>query len=388
MGHHYIVLGAGRQGAAIAYDFVRHGEAESVVLADQDEARARKVAAQIERLTGKNLISVRSGDASGLETIRSLLKGGEVVVSALPYFLNEAAAEAAVAEGLHFTDLGGNTDVVRKELELDAEARHAGISLLPDCGLAPGFSNLLAAWAIQQFDRTETIRARCGGLPQNPRPPFGYKMTFSPHGLINEYSGEAVCLREGEIARVPTLTEREEIEVPGLGTLEAAVTSGGTSTAPESFSGRVRDFDYKTLRYPGHFAAMKGFSDLGLFSLDPIEVEGARIVPRKLFIELLTPLIDFPQDRDLVVLWVEATGTQQGRRRTLRMLMIDRGDPDGHFTAMERTTGFPTSTIAYLQACGKIPPGASPIEKAVPLPELLAGIRRRGLVLEETWHDS
>lgn len=387
MGHPYTVLGSGRQGAAIAYDLVLNGEASSVTIADSDLPLAKTTAQRINMLTNKACLKAVACDGASVESLREVIKGSQVVVSALPYFLNLNAVRAAVHEKAHFSDLGGNTEIVLQELEFDRQAQEAGISVLPDCGLAPGLSNLLAAHSIQSIPNVHTVRVRCGGLPQIPRPPLHYKMVFSLDGLINEYSGFATALRDGALVKIQALTEPETLEIPGQGTFEAYVTTGGTSTAPFTFQGRLKNFDYKTLRYPGHFEQFRAFEALGLFSEKPIYFGNEKIIPRKLLFSLLKPLIDFPLDRDRVILVVDAEGEKNGRTPTYRALVVDEGDSEGRFTAMERTTGFPTAVIAHLQARGAIAPGATPIEKAVPLDPFLEGLKKRGLSLEITTHD-
>ncbi|MFH1017972.1 MAG: saccharopine dehydrogenase C-terminal domain-containing protein, partial [Pseudomonadota bacterium] len=329
----YTVLGAGFQGTAIGYDLAVHGEADQIRMADQDLSRARDAAGRINRLVGRRIAFPFQVDCRNAARIRRVIRGSHAVVSALPYFLNLGAAKAALEEKAHFSDLGGNTDVVRKELGLHRRAVRSGVSLLPDCGLAPGLSNLLAARAIEKLVKPAWIHARCGGLPQTPHPPFNYKFVFSLNGLINEYSGDAIVLRDGRIRRIPALAELESVRIPGMGMFEAAVTTGGTSTAPYSFRGKVKDFDYKTLRYPGHFEAFKGFSDLGLFSTAPVRVGNQRIIPREFLIAFLAPLIDFPKDRDLAILLVEAAAKVKGETRRYRALMIDRGDTRTSFSA-------------------------------------------------------
>ncbi len=384
MSYFYVVLGAGRQGAAIAFDLVKHGQAKEVTLVDREEPRVQACAKNLNRLLHSEKIKPVQGDVRSVKHIQPHLKGKDAVVSALPYFLNPLAAQAAVLEKVHFTDLGGNTDVVKQELALNDQARSAKISLLPDCGLAPGLSNLLAAKALNHFDETETIRVRCGGIPAHPKPPFFYKMVFSIEGLLNEYSGMASIIRDGKLHEVPALSELEEIDFKPLGKLEAVVTSGGTSTAPESFLGKVQNFDYKTLRHPGHWSALRAFDALGLLSQEPLPFEKAHIAPREVLKVLLEKSTTFPDDKDLVVLWMEAVGLKKGKKETYRISMLDRGDEN--FSAMERTTGFPTSTTAFLQVQGKTPLGATPIEQTVPVDDLLQGLKERGLVLEEESH--
>jgi len=375
MKYHYVVLGAGRQGLAIAYDLVKNGEAKSVRIADSQVGLARKGAERINRLTRSKRATYHQIDARNLSKVAKFVQGADAVVSALPYFLNLDIARTALSQGAHFTDLGGNTGIVLEELKLDSLAKKNRVNCAPDCGLAPGMSNILAAYALNKLGgKADRIRVRCGGLPQKPRPPFGYKMVFSLYGLINEYSGDALVLRNGKIEKRPALTDFEEEQIPGVGQLESAVTTGGTSTAPFTFRGKVKNFDYKTLRYPGHFSAFKAFSDLGLFEEER----------RTRFFEILEPKIRFDKDRDMVILLIEGARTTGRQAQKYRALLIDKGDAKTGFTAMERTTGYPTALVAYLQASGKMPSGAISIEKSVPGNLFMQLLKKRTLKFVET----
>lgn len=383
-GARYLILGAGRQGTAIAYDLVRHGAPGRVVLADSQEEIAKEAAERVNRLAGGELARAAVCNAAHVAEAQDLMGDADVVVSAVPYRLNAALARAAIQAKTHFTDLGGNTDIVKQELALHEEAEAAGISVVPDLGLAPGMGNILAAWAIRQLDAPEEVVIRCGGLPQHPRPPLHYKLVFSVHGLTNEYSGMGQALADGEIVQVPTLTQPEEIDVPGVGRLEARVTSGGTSTCPETFHGKLRTYNYKTLRYPGHFELMAAAKTLGFLDEEPVLVGDAKVAPRVMLHALLARECSY-EDEDLVVLRVAATGTKDGKRRTLTLDLVDRQDAETGFTAMERTTGFPTSIVAIMMARGEIPPGARPPELSVPGGPFLAALGERGLAPEQTW---
>jgi lysine 6-dehydrogenase len=220
-----------------------------------------------------------------------------------------------------------------EERQLDKEASFRGVSPLPDCGLAPGLSNLLSAYAIEQLPQTTAVRVRCGGLPKMPKPPLHYKLVFSFDGFINEYSGHAVVLRNGKIAHVPALTELETVDILGLAPLEAVTTSGGTSTAPYTFLGRIQEFDYKTLRYPGHFSMFQSYVTEGWFHPSR----------RQAFCEMIRPMIDFPDDLDQVILLIETTNPSGQKYRAL--LIDDSHSDDSPFTAMEGTTAFPSAAI-------------------------------------------
>src|SRR5205814_9436056 len=204
------------------------------------------------------------------------------------YWHNELLARAAIDAGANFCDLGGNNSVVDAELALDAEAKRAGINIIPDCGLAPGMVAVLVAHGAQRFQQLDEVHIRVGGLPQNPKPPLDYQLIFSVEGLINEYIERARVIRGGKIVEVESMTEIESLEFPApFGRMEAFQTSGGTSTLPETFLGKVKELDYKTIRYPGHCEKFKTMIDLGLCSSDPMAVDGARIAPRQVLADLL-----------------------------------------------------------------------------------------------------
>ncbi len=386
----YVVLGAGRQGVAIAYDLARNGAAHRVTLADADEAAAATAVSRLQSLLPDTdcAFVATAVNVQAAATVRALLQDCDVCVSAVPYRFNLALTRHAIETRTHFCDLGGNTEIVRAQLALDAEARQARISVVPDCGLAPGLGNMLAAHGIARLDTPTHVHVRCGGLPEVPVGPLGYKLLFNIQGLINEYSGFGEYLRNGEPTAIPALTELETVElhVPasfcerlsasarqqldsseGRLTLEAAVTSGGTSTCAESFHGRVQTYDYKTLRYPGHFAIMQGLFALGCFEEHVTLANRDTLHPKPLFSALLESRLDFPEIRDIVILTVAIEGTHAGKPARLDYQLLDRHDEATGFTAMERTTAFPTALVAYLQASGAVSPGATALERAVPL---------------------
>ena len=294
----------------------------------------------------------------------------------MPYHLNLDLAEAAVDVGSSFGDLGGNTGIVRAELALHDRAEAAGVTVLPDLGLAPGLGNTLAVHAMAQVDTPRSVRIRCGGLPQNPRPPLGYKLVFSVEGLTNEYFGKAIVLRDGRRVEIDTFAELETIDFPEpIGRLEAFTTSGGTSTCPWSLAGRIADFDYKTLRYPGHFERMKTLRDLGFLDLDPVDAGGVEVVPRSLFHTLAKRALSLPDDRDLVVLRVACDGDGG----SYEIDIVDHHDEETGFTAMERMTAFPASIAVIAMAQARLAPGAVPLELALDSAHVVGELRRRGI---------
>jgi lysine 6-dehydrogenase len=386
MGYDYAVLGAGRQGTAAAYDLAQYGEAQSVVIADQDMDLAQEAAAKVNVLLKRNLVQAKTVDVRDHAALVRLLRGMDALVSAVPYRFNLGVARAAIEAGASMCDLGGHTELVWQELALDDEAKAAGVSIIPDCGLMPGMGNTLAVYAMGLMERPQHVRVFVGGLPRHPRPPFDYLLTFNIAGLSNEYAGKAIYLRNGEIVEVPVFTELEMLDFPPpVGRCEAFVTSGGTSTCPWTFKGKLLTYEEKTVRYPGHCAAFKAFADLGLLAEAPIQIGEVSVVPREVFHTLLEPKIAFPQDEDIVVLRVVCSGeTGKGRKVEAKLEVMDFYDKATGFRAMERTTGFPAAIVAHLMAAGQTPRGAVPLEVAVDGPAFVSQWRRRGLPLTES----
>jgi lysine 6-dehydrogenase len=373
-----LVLGAGRMGLGAAFDLAHNSDCEQVTVADVDSERARSV---VRTIRSQKLRAVEV-DVSRHESVVELMRGHDSVISCVVYTYNLQLARAAIEARVNFCDLGGNNAVVDAELALDEGAKRAGINIIPDCGLAPGMVSVLAAHGAARFERLEEIHIRVGGLPQHPRPPLNYQIVFSVEGLINEYVERARIIRGGAILEVDSMTEIERLRFPApFEELEAFQTSGGTSTLPDTFKGRVRELDYKTIRYPGHCEKFKLLIDLGLAASEVLEVDGQRIIPRRVLGEML--LRHLPADEpDVVLILVEVRGTRSGRNTagTLRYYVIDRFDEVTGLSAMQRTTSFPASIIAQMMARGLITEkGAIPQERCVPPDAFVSELAARNI---------
>jgi len=385
----YAVLGAGRQGQAIAYDLARFGDAKEIFLFDQDGRRLSFVQKKISQLTGKNLKCIQILFPEGSKVILKMLAGRNInIISSLPYRLNKECAELALKAKANFCDLGGNTDIVWEELDLNIKAKKAGISIIPDCGLMPGAGNILAAYVLKKFDECDEIRIYVGGLPQEKYLfPLEYKLTFSVEGLINEYSGKANILKDGEVFQIDALTQLESLEKfdaelnpdktrRGSGfPYESFITSGGTSTAPWSFRGKVKNYIEKTIRYKGHLEQIILLKRLGLFEKTPITIGGRLIIPQEFLKEILEKSCR-AIGMDMVIFALYARGKRKGKNTVLKMFWKDYEDEN--FTAMERTTGFSAAIVAIMQARGETPKGALPPELSVNPEKFLEELKKRG----------
>lgn len=375
--YHYLILGAGRQGTAAAYDLARHGSAEQIVLADAGPEAARRSAARVNHLAGHEVVRGVTLDVTDKAALRASMEGVDVALSAVPYYYNLDITRTAIEAGVHLCDMGGNTDVVKAQLDLSDQARQAGISLLPDCGMGPGLVNVLAVYAMELLDETREITIYDGGLPQDPQPPWNYQCTFHINGLTNEYDGEVMLIRDGQIVNVPALSECQMIDLSPLGTFETFIAAGG-STAPWTFEGKLERFETRIMRYPGHYAWFKGFQTLGLFSQEPIQVGDQTVVPRDVYHALLAPKIQASAIKDVAYMRCKGVGKKDGEPATMIVDLVDTHDEVTGFTAMERLTGWHCAIMMIFQATGIIPAGARPLERL-----LLDGTPPAGAVMEQ-----
>ena len=262
---------------------------------------------------------------------------------------------------------------------MDKQAARRGVALAPDCGLSPGMGSILAGELMRRVGGTaDALKLYVGGLPQNPKPPFNYQLVFSVEGLINEYVEPARILRGGKLTTIEPLSELEEFHIDGFPPLEAFQTSGGTSTLPETFAGKVDECFEKTLRYRGHLALIRGLYDLGVFSSAKKRFGKTEIAPRTVIARLFEEKFA-GNDADLVILRVEA---HQGRRLA-SFTCVDRFDPATGMTAMMRTTAWPASVVVQMLASGEIAKrGGIRSELDIPADAFLQAMAARGVSIK------
>jgi len=296
-----LVLGGGQQGSVIA--------AELATDVDVDVADRRPV-----QVPGARWVDIDAGDVHGLvEKIRHY----DLVVGALPAALGFEAAKAAIKAGVSYVDVAFYAEDAH---ELDAAAKDAGVMILPDCGLAPGLSHMLAGRAMAARER-KRVCIYVGGVARNPDVPFGYVLTWSPEDLADEYVRPARILRQGKVETVPALSGVERIDIEGVGEMEAFYTDGVRTLL--SAQG-VPDIEEKTLRWPGHIEAIA-----------PLLKDGS----------LISTLHErCSTGEDLVVLRVEAD------EESATLIEVARGG----LSAMARTTALTTAAFARLVLSGAL----------------------------------
>jgi len=309
------------------------------------------------------------------------MREADAVMSAIPYYFNLDLAKIAVEVGTNFCDLGGNTEIVLAQKQLDAKAREQKCTIIPECGLAPGMVNILAQYGISQLDTVDSVKIFVGGLPQNPEPPLNYQIVYSLEGVLDYYTTLSWVLRDGKQTQVKALSEREPVpfEAP-IGELEAFHTAGGLSTMATRYEGKIPTMEYKTLRYPGHAQIMEAIRELGLLELEPVDVKGTKVSPRDVAVAAMGPRLTKPKGRDLVALRVVVTGKKNGAEKTLGWELIDRYDEAHGISAMMRTTGYSLSITGQMQARGEItPPGVHTPDESVPAEQYITELAKRGI---------
>lgn len=370
--HHYVVFGAGRQGLAAIHDLVVNCAARAVTVVEPHAPRARQASERLRGLLRARARTVRF--ESGITAAE--LGAADVVLSCAPYSANLALTSRALEAGVPFCDLGGNPEVVAAQERLAKKSR---VPVVPDCGVSPGLSNILAVHCAREHGCDE-VRVRCGGLPlERPDPranPLLYKLVFSPAGLISEYSGSVPVLRAGKPGRIEALSVVERFEAG----LEGAPTSNNSPQVVDFLrSIGVRDYDYMTLRYDGHWDLVRGWRSLGFLQGDTARDRelGARLAE--------DPVLRYDprKDRDRLILCVRGERRGSTLRRGFSYRLDVAADRRTRFAAMELTTSWGITIVAHHMASGRgRPRGFATPERFVDTGWVLTELERRLARLE------
>jgi lysine 6-dehydrogenase len=334
-----LILGCGNIGSVATEDLAKSLSSIQVVVADKSETRAKEVAERI----GKDNVSWIQLDATNHTELANALGDYDLVMGFLPGKLGYRLTKACIDAGKDLVDVSYMSE---NPLALTENAVKASVTIVPDCGLAPGISNILVGHAAAELDKVQAVHIMVGGLPEKPILPLDYVITWSPENLIDEYMREARIVKEGKIIEVEALSGLEEVEFPGLGKLEAFYTDG-LRTLPQTITD-ARDMWEKTLRYPGHAEKIKLLKTLGFFEEEPIDVDGISVSPRKLTVKLLEQKLRKPEVKDVVALKVEVSGVKNGKQTCYVYHLLDYYDEKRGITAMARTTAYSASIIAQL----------------------------------------
>jgi len=367
-----VVLGAGMVGSVMAADLAASGHDVTIV-----DIREPNLAAASARAAGR--IRTRREDLADPAAITRAIHDADIVLGALSSRIGFRALAAVIDAGKNYCDISFMAEDFQ---ELSARAKARGVTVVTDCGVAPGMSHILSAYGASLIDDCRAIEIYVGGLPRERRWPYEYKAAFAPSDVIEEYVRPARLVEHSQVVVRPALSEPELLDFPGIGTLEAFNTDGLRSLTT---SLSVPFMKEKTMRYPGHIALMRAMRETGLFSQEPIDVGGVQVRPLDVTSKLLFPKWTYePGEQDLTVMRVIAQGLHQGAPVRHQWDLLDLYDTASHATSMARTTAFPCTIVAGLIAERRfVSPGVNPPEALVRTPGLVESIleshTRRGV---------
>ena len=366
MKKNYCVIGTGRQGRAAAYDLLKFASINQLLLLDNNQESIDLCLEKISSVKGNIPIKQSLFNFNDIPNLLELLSDSDIFLSSVPYKYNLLLTDVAIKSKTSMVDLGGHTGNVIKQLESDTLAKENNITIIPDCGMGPGMNITMALFAMEHFDEPLEVRIWDGGLPKSPKEPWNYSLFFNIAGLTNEYDASAFFLKDKKINEVSCFKGYEILDFgENIGNLEAAVTSGGLSTMPWTYEGKLDVLENKTLRYLGHWEWMKAYRELGLFEEKEIDYKGKKISPRDFYHHLLEPKLDTKDFNDICLMRVEASGIKNGNKKTIIVNAIEEYDDKTKLMAMEKWTGWHASIMMQHITSGNIGPGAFSVENAL-----------------------
>ncbi len=347
-----LVLGSGLMGPAAAFNAMSDPDVSQVTLCDMNQQQLDAAQAKLAGMEGSEKLSTVALDLRNREAASKLMADFDATVAALPKFAVSLGIRAALAAGTPLVDLGWSPKIQVADIKQQAKA--SGALIIPGCGVEPGLTEIVARYLAEKLDRVDELHIKCGGIPERPAPPLGYKIVFGGREMPLKES-DARIVQDGALVPVPRYSGAEQVFFPGVGECEAW---------HEGFMPWLMDLEVlkglklgtqMTCRWPGYGAKVTVLKEMGLFSQEPVDVDGVPVVPKKLLDALLYPHVKLEEgERDITLFRVEAAGEQDGYPRRYKVEMVDRYDEALAFTSMARTTAFTGAIVARMIARGDI----------------------------------
>jgi len=333
-----IILGAGMVGKAMAIDLSKKYKVKSVDIDKESLAFLSKnypIETEILDVTNENALS----DA---------IKEFDLVISAVPGFLGLQTIKNVIKNKKDLVDISFLPEGV---MHLDSLAKENGVTVIMDCGVAPGMPNIIAGYHNERM-KIESFEYMVGGLPKERIFPFEYKAPFSPCDVIEEYTRPARIIENGKKVVKPAMSGLELIDIEGVGTLEAFYSDGLRSLIDTL--GNIPEMKEKTLRYPGHIRMIQALKAAGFLNNKPVVVKGKEVVPFEFTSEILFKAWKLnPEDREFTVMRVILRGEENGVKKEIVYNLYDQYDPIEKISSMARTTGFTATAAADMVLNGE-----------------------------------
>jgi saccharopine dehydrogenase-like NADP-dependent oxidoreductase len=336
-----LTIGCGYIGSVLVRHLSERIPSAEIAVSDENREAIMKAISSI----GRGNVKPLQLNIHDYDRLVKVAEDFDILVGLAPGRLGYKTVEAAIEAGVNMVDL---SYMQEDPMTLNDRALKAGVTVIPDCGVAPGLSHILVGRAVSMLDKVKNVIILVGGIPQNRIPPLDYKVTWCVEDLIEEYVRRPKIVKNGKTIEVEALDGLEEVDFPGIGKLEAFYTDG-VRTLHHSIKG-VENMWEKTLRYPGHAEKIKLLRDLGFFDETPID----GVSPRSLTIRVLERKLSLPEIKDLVAMRVDVDGVKNGREICYSYILIDYYDDERKVTAMGRTTAYTASAVIQLLARGEI----------------------------------
>jgi lysine 6-dehydrogenase len=346
---HFLVLGAGKMGTVLAKDLIESDCQNKVTLLDVSDEQLSHASEFIrsERLT------LLQRDVEEGRQMEEVFKGNDVALCALLHRHSLPLLDAAVREGVHFVDLVGEGPLDR--LKYDEEAKKNGVCIISGLGVSPGITNICVGRGVHLLDEVERAMIYVGGNPVHPKPPLNYRIVYAVESLLDFYERKVPILKNGEIQEVEPLSGIETISFPDPFSEMECFYTDGLNSLIFTMKGKVQDeLAEKTIRYKGHAQQVKVLMESGLFSREPIQVEGQPVIPRKVLEAVLDSEMKLGEEEDVTLLRIIVEGRRAGKPETHIFEMIDPCDSEKGYTSMAKTTSFPASVAAQMITSGRI----------------------------------
>jgi lysine 6-dehydrogenase len=345
---HYLVMGAGKMGEVLAKDLIESDPECQVTLADIDFERLGRAAEFI----GSDRLVPLQRDIEDENQRMEVMEGKDVAVCALLHEQSLISLDAAVAKGVHYIDLVGEAPLER--MKYDSRAKDKGIVVISGLGVSPGITNICVGRAIHLLEEAEKGIVGVGGVPVEPKPPLNYRIVYAVESLLGLYERDVLNLKGGKVEKVEPLSGLEKIEFDDPFSEMEWFYTDGLNSMTYTLQGKIKDLAEKTIRHGGHVEGVKTLKDCGFFSREPVDVDGHKVVPRRVLEKVLDERMRLGDEQDAILLRVKVSGKKEGKLVTNVFEMVDYFDSEKNYTSMGKTTSFPASIGAQMIVSGQI----------------------------------